>query len=610
MRLFSLHALVLVASATALPVLAQDAASQAARQALEERVFLRTVEEQGGRSHASGDRPELGPPLVRSFATFADPTIRVGLTPTSFSSTGAVVAEYDTTAAHNHSRVEITASGPFELVDLASGGVLLAPTAGQALAFVRSATSGAIAVSLNGGPVATLAGSLRVRPAGEGSLLIANSLRRINRLAPLVNGTYQLTVAPYRGELEVLGSEADASKLRLVNLVGVEDYVPGVVVNESLGSFPLEALRAQAITARGYALANVGRFATRGFDIDDSTLSQMYRGQASETPVALEAAVSTTGLVLTHQGRLISALYSSSMGGHTESNEFVFPSGGYPGGNADPALRGIHDSAEPLSVDLMTDAGVLAFYSTVLPGAYEVNPATGSPLTSLHRWTRARAASELLARLRESFGVPAAAKTISDLQVILRGVSGRMMQVLVRGDWGTTTITGWSDLRRLASLSGTTPGGTSTASAPNSPSCFTITRDAAGRVASVLFVGGGFGHNVGMSQYGAQGRALRGQTAEEILRGYYTGVEIGTPPLLAGSIGASYGFVAPRAEGTLVVEAAPSAPVRFALNDRSFEVWTDRDGRAEVDLSRLLRPGENTLTSSSPAALLRIRLNR
>ncbi len=110
MRLVSLHALVLVASATVLPARAQDVSSLAARQALEERVFLRTVEEQGGRSHASGDRPELGPPLVRSFATFADQTIRVGLTPTSFSSTGAVLAEYDTAAAHNHSRVEITAS--------------------------------------------------------------------------------------------------------------------------------------------------------------------------------------------------------------------------------------------------------------------------------------------------------------------------------------------------------------------------------------------------------------------------------------------------------------------------------------------------------------------
>jgi hypothetical protein len=125
-----------------------------------------------------------------------------------------------------------------------------------------------------------------------------------------------------------------------------------------------------------------------------------------------------------------------------------------------------------------------------------VDPATGSPLTSLHRWTRTRTANELLARLRESFGLPASAKSIAELQVTLRGVSGRMMQAVVRGDWGATTITGWSDLRRLASLSGTTPGGTSTASAPNSPSDFTTTRDAAGRVASVLFVGGGFGHNV------------------------------------------------------------------------------------------------------------------
>ncbi len=608
MRLSSLS-FACLASLAASAAGAQEAFSLASRHALEEGVFLRSIEEQGGRSHASGDRSELGPPQVRSLAGFADDTLRVGLTPTSFSPTGAVVAEYDTAAAHNHSRVEITASGPFELLDSLTGGVLAAPVAGQVLAFVRAGPSGAVTVSQNGSQVAAGAGVFRVRPAAVDSVLIVASLRRINRLAPLVNGSYQLTPAPYRGELSVFASEADAGRLRLVNVVGIEDYVPGVVVNESLGSFALEALRAQALAARGYALANLGRFNTRGFDIDDSTLSQMYRGQSSETPVALEAGSSTTGLVMSQGGRIVPAFYSSSMGGHTESNEFVFPVGGYPGSNADPALRGIPDSSQPLPVDPADEAGVMAFYTSLHPGAYEVDPATGSPLTSLHRWTRTRTVAELLARLRESFAVPAAAKNITALEVVLRGHSGRMMQVLVRGDWGTTTISGWSDLRRLASLSGTTPGGTSAASAPNSPSCFTVTRDAAGRVASVVFLGGGFGHNVGMSQYGAQGRALRGQTAEEILAGYYTGAEVGTPPLAANALGVGYRFRVSRLRGLLLVEGAPSAVVRLALNSRTFELHTDREGRAEADLGPLLLPGVNRLASLSPGVVLRVRLD-
>ena len=106
-----------------------------------------------------------------------------------------------------------------------------------------------------------------------------------------------------------------------------------------------------------------------------------------------------------------------------------------------------------------------------------------------------------------------------------------MMRVVVSGDWGSTTVQGWSDIRRLASVSGVTPGGTGATSAPNSPSAYTLTRDGLGNVVSVAFVGGGFGHNVGMSQYGAQGRALRGQTVQQILSGYYTGITIGPPPV-------------------------------------------------------------------------------
>ncbi len=563
------------------------------RQALEERVFLQTIEEQGGRSHASGDRPELGPVSLRDVAIAGQQTLRVGITPSSFDATGTLLAEYDTAAAHNHGRVDITATGAFELVNLATGGVVVAATSADTLGFTR--TGAGVAVTKNGAALVTLAGPLRARPA-QNVLLIVSSIRRINRLLPPIGGQYQRTPAPYRGDLDVYASEVDATKLRLANVLGIEEYVPGVVVNESLATFHIEALRAQAITARGYALANLGRFSSRGFDIDDSTLSQMYRGQSSEVAVALEASGSTTGLVLSADGRLVSALYSSSMGGHTESNEYVFPSGGYPGTNAHPALRGIHDSASPLAVDLGSNEGVLTFYSTVYPGAYEVNPGTGLPLTSLHRWQRTRTTAELLERLRASFGVPASASSISDMTVTLRGASGRMMRVVIDGDWGATTVTGWSDLRRLATLAGVSPGGTSASSAPNSPSAFTLTRDGGGHVVSVAFVGGGFGHNVGLSQYGAHGRALRAQPAADILRAYYTGTEVGTPPLVSGGVPAPYRFTAPDGHALLVVrDLALGASLAVRLNGQVLPLVGNRWGILEADVSQLLSAAQNEL---------------
>lgn len=565
-----------------------------------EAVLLRTQEEQGGASHASGQRPELGPTLLARVVAADARTLRVGLTPSAFNVDGSLRLEYDTAAAHNHSRVEITANGAFQAFDSATGDVLTQAGAGEAVSFQRTADGGAIAWSGPGVAAGAAAGPLRVRGAGPDVLLVASSLRRVNRLAPLVGGSFQLTPAPYRGELEVLRSEADATRLRLVNVVDVEPYVAGVVVNEGLSTFHVEALKAQAVAARGYALANLGRFASRGFDVDDSTLSQVYRGQASETGVALAAQQGTEGLVITRDGRLVSAYYSSSMGGHTEGNEWIFPSGGYPGDNADPALRGIHDGEGPLAHDLTTDAGVLAFYSTVSGDAYEVVPG-GGPLTSLHRWTRARSATELLARLKDDsrgWGVPASASAIVDVATTMRGASGRAMQVELRGDWGVTTIRGWSDLRALATLAGTTPGGTGSGSAPNSPSALILTRDAAGRVSEVSFVGGGFGHNVGMSQYGAHGRALRGQDFSRILTEYYAGVALSSAPfaLSAGGPNAALDLSLPQGRATLVVENAGLAGLRIEVNGRALRLQPLRSEVVEADLTPWLRPGANHLS--------------
>ena len=511
-------------------LLAAGQASAAEPARSDEELFFRLLEEQGGRSHASGDRPELGPVLLRPVLAEPPPaTFRVGLTPTAFDLSGMVLREYDAGPAHNHNSVALTATGPFELYEVATGMSFFQGAAGEEVTFVKSGAL--LSVSGPGGPLGTFAGPVRARATDGTGLLVVNSIRRINRLAPLVAGNFQMTPPPYRGELEVYPSEVDATKVRVVNILSFEAYVPGVVVNESIASFGLEALKAQAIAARGYAIANLGRFASRGFDIDDSTTSQVYRGQSSELKVAQRASRETANQVMTRAGVIVTALYSSSMGGHTEHNEYVFPTGGYPGTNVDPALRARHDSQDPLTVDLTTEAGVLEFYTTVYPGSSEVSPTTGNPLTSLHRWSRTRTAAELLARLKESFGVPASAAVVADIVTTLRGGSGRMMRIVVSGDWGSTTIQGWSDLRRFASVSGVTPGGTGATSAPNSPSAYEITRDGLGNVASIVFRGGGFGHNVGMSQYGAQGRALRGQTVQQILEGYYTGIVIGPPPV-------------------------------------------------------------------------------
>ena len=139
---------------------------------------------------------------------------------------------------------------------------------------------------------------------------------------------------PYRGRLEVFANTRGT--LTVVNVVSLEDYVRGVVPNElSPGGWPeLEALKAQAVAARTYAVSNIGRFAEDGFDLTPDTRSQVYGGRSTEHPLTDRAVLETRGRVATYKGVPINALYTSTCGGRTEDAENIF------GGTPVPYLRG------------------------------------------------------------------------------------------------------------------------------------------------------------------------------------------------------------------------------------------------------------------------------
>ena len=129
---------------------------------------------------------------------------------------------------------------------------------------------------------------------------------------------------PYRGRIEVFTNTRGA--LTVVNVLGLEDYVKGVVPNElSAGGFPLlEAHKAQAIAARTYALRNRGLFMSQGYDLLPTTRSQVYRGLVSENPLSSRAVDETRGMIATYNGEPINALYTSTCGGRTEDAENIF----------------------------------------------------------------------------------------------------------------------------------------------------------------------------------------------------------------------------------------------------------------------------------------------
>jgi stage II sporulation protein D len=145
-------------------------------------------------------------------------------------------------------------------------------------------------------------------------------LQAVNPEERLAIGT-----SPLRGLVEV---RAGTSGVTAVNILNLEDYLRGVVPNElSPGLFPqLEALKAQAVAARTYALRNMGQYKDRGYDICATPACQVYRGFGTEHPLTDQAVAETAGIAARHRGEFINALYTSTCGGHTEDGFNMFPS--------------------------------------------------------------------------------------------------------------------------------------------------------------------------------------------------------------------------------------------------------------------------------------------
>jgi stage II sporulation protein D len=137
----------------------------------------------------------------------------------------------------------------------------------------------------------------------------------------------------YRGELIAVAS---GGGLNAVNRVGIDDYVRGVVTNEMPSSWPGDALKAQALVARSYALTST--VDGDGFDLYDDTRSQVYEGKSSETGPGNRAVRATVGEVVKDGGKIARTYYFSTSGGRTENSEF-----GFPGGSRISYLKSVKD---------------------------------------------------------------------------------------------------------------------------------------------------------------------------------------------------------------------------------------------------------------------------
>lgn len=140
-------------------------------------------------------------------------------------------------------------------------------------------------------------------------------------IKPEPNGFISVKNKWYRGHFKIINSSGG---LTVMNDIPIEKYLQGVVPSEMPSSWEFDAHKAQAIAARSYAIANMGKRSKYGYDLNDTPEDQAYGGATAETPQTNDAVKETEGIVLIHDGKIIPAYYSASAGGQTKSASDVW----------------------------------------------------------------------------------------------------------------------------------------------------------------------------------------------------------------------------------------------------------------------------------------------
>jgi stage II sporulation protein D len=247
----------------------------------------------------------------------------------------------------------------------------------------------------------------------NGQLGVYNSAGKLvaKGAAPLVaSGSGPLSVAglgSYRGDLEFRSDGSGG--VQTVNALGLDDYVRGVISEEMPSSWSTQALEAQAVAARTYAITT--DVDGNGFDLYPDTRSQMYGGVSAETPSTNAAVAATSGQIVTYDGQPAVTYFFASSGGHTESIQNV-----WAGATPEPWLVGVPD------------------------------PYDGAGGDPYHRWGSQMSTSAAQAKLGSLVK-----GSLIGIQITKTGVSPRILTANVVGTKGTTSVTG-DELQQVFSL--------------------------------------------------------------------------------------------------------------------------------------------------------------
>lgn len=347
----------------------------------------------------------------------------------------------------------------------------------------------------------------------------------VNSEIPVDVSSKEFAMCPSEGYISVNGSayrgyiilKPDSSNmLTVINCLSLEEYLYGVIGSEMPSSWHPEALKAQAVCARGFAISNMQKHASEGFNLCSTTNCQVYKGVSAETPSVIKAADETAGQVLMYDGSVAQTLFFSCSGGHTADVKNVWGSDiAYLRGVDDPYESGadapLHSWSATLTnenikqalADIEVDIGDITGLEPSIDDSQRVYELKITGTSGEYTLKRLNTCSVFA-----SYGLRSNKYTITpygtDTSVYAISSSGirEIQQRYAVGSGGEVSLL----TQNPAALS----SAGKTTLAASSPRGY-------------VFNGGGWGHGVGMSQYGAKGMAENGYTYDRILYHYYPG---------------------------------------------------------------------------------------
>ncbi|KRQ86743.1 Amidase enhancer precursor [Caloramator mitchellensis] len=351
-------------------------------------------------------------------------------------------------------------------------------------------------------------------------------------------------IPEYYGTLEIFIKD---NKFRMINELSIEDYLKYVVPSEMPGFGGLEGYKVQTVAARTYAFSEIlgGRFSKYGFNIDDTTNSQVYNERPTNE-LCIQAIQETKGKVLAYGNKIIDAkYYSTSCGLGAPYNE-IYPEG--QSSNPKPYLEFVDFTKKNIN-GIQSTEDAARFFKDWTINAYDSN----SPY---FRWKLTLTYNELISAINKNiyqrytknpdafkekwiFNFYRKAKIseegiskIKDIYISKRGKSGVIQELIIETEDKTLKIIGSSNIKSLfipkddfivETITGLKLKNISSLPSP----FFTLDKLSTERgIKSLTIYGGGYGHGVGMSQYGAMNLANQGKKYTEILNIFYKDTEI------------------------------------------------------------------------------------